>query len=58
MDVFQVFTFASLVGVLVGIPSSAVGLRICALATGIRKHKSIIKKKSKTHDNMMLLPKT
>ena len=39
------FAFASLVGVSIGITSSAVRLKIFALAAGIKKHKSIIKKK-------------
>lgn len=31
----------------IGIPSSAVGLRICVITTGIDKYKSIIKEKKK-----------
>ena len=37
----------SIVGVLVGITSSAVGLKIFAITVGIKKCKSIIKKKRK-----------
>ena len=37
--------FASLVCVPVGITSSAVGLKICAITSGIKKYKSIINKK-------------
>ena len=37
--------FASLVGVLVGIRSSAVGIKICAITAGIKKYKSIKKKR-------------
>ena len=37
--------FASLVGILIGITSSAIGLKICAITAGIKKYKSIIKKK-------------
>ena len=37
--------FASLVGILIGIKSSAIGLRICAITGRIKKYKSIIKKK-------------
>ena len=39
--------FASLVVILVGITSSAVGLKICIVTAGIKKYKSIIKKKEK-----------
>ena len=49
--------FASLVCVLVGIISSAVGLKICAIIAGIKKYKSIIKKKKKKHDKIVLLLK-
>ena len=37
--------FASLVGTLVGIMSSKIGLKICVITTGIKKYKLIIKKK-------------
>ena len=49
--------FASLVGVPVGIASSAVGLKICAITAGIKKCNSIIKKKRKKHDKIVLLAK-
>ena len=42
--------FTSLVGIPTGIMSSAVGLKICAITAGIKKYKSIIKKKKKKHD--------
>ena len=48
----------SLVGVPVGIASSAVGLKICAITAGIKKYKSIIKKNRKKHDKIVLLGKT
>ena len=48
-------TFGSLVCVPVGITSSAVGLKICAITAGIKK--SIIKKKKKNHDEIILLVK-
>ena len=32
-----IFTFASLLGIAIGITSSATGLKICAIATGVRK---------------------
>ena len=40
--------FASLVGIPIGITSSAVGLNIFAITAGIKKYKSIIKKKKET----------
>ena len=40
--------FVSIVGVPMGITSSAVGLKICTLTAAIKKHKSIIKEKSTT----------
>ena len=49
--------FASLVAILVGITSSAVGIKICAITAGINKYKSIIKKKKKKHDKIVLLGK-
>ena len=45
--------FASLVGILIGITSSAIGLKICAITAGIKKYKSIIKKKKKKHDKIV-----
>ena len=38
--------------------SSAIGLKICAIAAGIEKSKSIIKKKKKKHDKIVLLAKS
>ena len=39
----SVSAFASLVAVPIGIASSAIGLKICAINAGIEKHKLIIK---------------
>ena len=47
--------FASLVCVYVGITSYVVGSKICAVTAGIKKYKSIIKKKKKMHDKTVLL---
>ena len=41
----SISAFASLVGVLVVVTSSTVGIKICAITAGIKKYKSIIKKK-------------
>ena len=51
-------TFASLIGIPIAITSSAIGLKICAIARGMKKYKSIIKKKKKKHDKIVLLPKS
>ena len=48
----SISVFASLVGIPTGITSSAIGLKICAITAGIKKYKSIIKKKKKKHDKM------
>ena len=47
-----------LAGIPVGITSSDVGLKICAIAAIIKKYKSIIKKKKKKHDQIVLLAKS
>ena len=41
---------ASLVDINLSITSFLVGINICAIIAGIRKYKSIIKKKKKKHD--------
>ena len=45
----SISAFASLLGIPIGITSSAIGLKICAIAAGIKKKKLIIKKKKKKH---------
>ena len=47
----------SLFTVLVGIAGSAVGTKISAITEGTKKYKSIIKKKKKKHDKIVLLAK-
>ena len=49
--------FSLLVCVPIGITSFAVGTNICEITTGIKMHKSIIKKKKKTHNKIVLLEK-
>ena len=49
--------FASLVGFPIGITSSAIGLKTCAITAGIKKFKSIIRK-GKKQDKIVLLAKT
>ena len=55
----SISSFASLVGIPIGIISSAIGLKYCAITAGIKKYKSIIKKKTKKkHDKTVLLAKS
>ena len=54
----SIFAFASLVCAPVGITSSVVGLKICAIFAGIIKYKSIIKKKKKKDGKIVLLGKS
>ena len=50
--------FTSLICILIGIMSSAIGLKICAIATGVKKYKSVIKKNKKKLDKIVLLAKS
>ena len=51
-------TFAFLLGILIGITSPAIGLKICAIVAGTKKYESVIKKKKKKHDKIILLTKS
>ena len=42
----------------IAITSSQIGLKICAIAKGIKKYKSIINEKKKKHDKIVLLGKS
>ena len=53
----SISAFASLVAITISITSSAVRIKICAMTAGIKKYKSIIKKKKKRHDKIVLLGK-
>ena len=44
--------------ILIGITSSTIGLKICTIHARIKKYKSIINKKKKKHDRIVLLAKT
>ena len=55
---FSISDFASLVGIPIGIMSSAIGLKICVITTEIKKHKSFTKKKKKKHDKILSLAKS
>ena len=54
----SISAFVSLVWVPVGMTSSAVGLKICAITAGIKKYKSIIKENKNKNDKIALLQKT
>ena len=53
----SISAFASFIGLPIGIRSSVIGLKICAITAGIKKCKSIIKKRKKKHDQTVLLAK-
>ena len=48
----------SLLGIPIGTMSSAIGLKICAIVVRFKKYNSIIKKKEKNYDKIVLLAKT
>ena len=54
----SISSFASLVGIPIGITSSTTGLKICVITAGIKRYKSINKKKKNKHDKIILLSKS
>ena len=52
------FFFFLFLGIPIGLTSSAIGLKICAIDAGIKKYKSIIKKKKKRHNKIVLQAKS
>ena len=54
----SISAFDSLVGIPIGIASPTVGLKICVITEGIKNYKSIIKKKMKKHDKIVMLAKS
>ena len=52
----SISALSSLVGIQIGVTSSATGLKIFATTVGIKKYKSIIKKEK--HDEVVLLAKS
>ena len=50
--------FASLLGIPIEITSSAIGLRLCSITSGIKKYLSIIKKQKKKREKIVLLAKS
>ena len=53
----SVSAFTSLFPLPIGITSSAVGIKIFVITAEIKKYKSIMKKKKKNHDKLVLLGK-
>ena len=53
----SISAFVSLLDIPIRITSSATVLKICAITAGIKRYKSIIKKKKKKHDEIVLLEK-
>ena len=49
---------ASLLSIPVGITISVIGLKICLITAGIKKYKSIFKKKKNKHDKIVLITKS
>ena len=59
LNVFQfLYFYVSLVAIPIGITCSAVALKVCAITAWIKKYKSVIKKKKKKHDKIVLLTMT
>ena len=53
----SISAFASLLGIPIRITSFGIGLKILAIGAGIKLFNSIIKKKKKKHDKIILLAK-
>ena len=51
-------SISAIVAIPVGIASSAVGIKIRAITAEIKKYKSVIKKKKKRDDKLVLLAKS
>ena len=54
----SISVFSSLVCISIRTMGSVLGLKTCAITARIRKYKSIIKKKKKKHDKIVLWAKT
>ena len=57
-EYISISDFAFLFGIPIGIMSSAIELKIRAMAAGIKKYRSIIKKNKKKHDKIVLISKS
>ena len=54
----SISAFATLLGIPIWIASSAIGLKLCVIAAGIKKYQPIIKEKKKNHDKIASLAKS
>ena len=54
----SISAFASSFKIPTGFASFAIGLKTCVFTAGIKMYKSLIKKKKKKHDKMVLLAKS
>ena len=54
----SISVFPSLVGIPIGTTSSTIVLKICVITAAIKKYKSLIKKKMKKNDKIVLLAKS
>ena len=54
---FIISAFASLVAIPIGITSSTIEIKICIITAGIKNNKSVVKKKKKKHNKIVLLEK-
>ena len=50
--------FASVLGIAIEITSSAIRLKTCVITAGTKKYMSVIKKRKKKHDKIVLLAKS
>ena len=50
----SISSFASMIGIAIGITSSGVGLKICVITAAIKRYQSIIQKKKKKHEKIVL----
>ena len=57
-ECISISVFAYLLGIPIGIMSSRIGLKIFAIAAGIKKYRSIIEKNIKEHGKIILLSKS
>ena len=54
----SISAFASLLGMPIGIKSSAIVIKNCVITEGIKRYNSINKKNKKKHDKIVLLAKS
>ena len=57
-ECISISIFPSLLGMPIGITSSAIGWKICAIPAGIKKNSSIIKKKKRKPAKLVLIAKS